>query len=230
MRYKRGIVIGFFLRAFRICSPEYLSDEINHIVSKFTQLKYPRGLLIQLKKKAQDIWSRPPNRPRETRNKENEPARRISIPNFNGVDTIAQTLEETGVKVAITTGRKSGEILTKKNKSKDINTSSVVYQIPCGGCHRSYVGETGRGLKTRLTEHKRDVRDHRTSNAMVLHMEQTDHLPRWEAASILKNCPGGKQLRRASEAAYIRLKETTNTRAGFYTLTKCAAKMVVNNR
>ena len=230
IRYKRGVVIGFFLRAYRICSPEYLTDELAHIFSKFTELMYPKGLLIQLKRKAQEIWSRPPSsRTREARNKDSEPTGRISIPNFGGVDTIAKALEDTGIKVAITTGRKSGEILKGGQRSKELNTASVVYQIPCGGCQKSYVGETGRGLKTRLAEHRRDVRDHRQSNAIVLHMEETDHLPRWENASVLQKCPN-KQHRRALEAAYIRLHETTNTRAGFYTLSKFAAKIALHRR
>ena len=110
-----------------------------------------------------------------------------------------------------------------------MNTNSVVYQIPCGGCHRKYVGETGRGLKTRLVEHKRDVRERRLSNAMVLHMEKSDHLPRWEAASVLEEC-AGKQLRRAMEAAYIRQDETINTRTGLYTLAKCTAKLALLKR
>ena len=52
-RYKRGVVIGFFLRAYRVCSPEYLQEEIEHIFKRFQQLKYPKGLLMTLKKKAQ---------------------------------------------------------------------------------------------------------------------------------------------------------------------------------
>ena len=62
---------------------------------------------------------------------------------------------------------------------------------PCGGCRKKYVGETGRGLKTRVAEHKRDVMEHRVSNAMVLHVEESNHLPRWEGASILQECAGG---------------------------------------
>ena len=58
---------------------------------------------------------------------------RISIPNFKGADTIAQNLEDIGIKVAITTGRKSGDILKSKQKSRDMNTgTSVVYQIVGG--------------------------------------------------------------------------------------------------
>ena len=70
---------------------------------------------------------------------------RISIPNFKGADTIAHNLEDIGIKVAITTGRKSGDILKSKQKSRDLNTgTSVVYQIPCGGggklCGRDRTG------------------------------------------------------------------------------------------
>ena len=54
-RVKSGIVIGFFLRAFRICDKEYLEQEIEHIYKTFERLKYPRGFLIRQKKKAREI-------------------------------------------------------------------------------------------------------------------------------------------------------------------------------
>ena len=46
-RTKSGVVLGFYLRALRICSPEYLDDEMNHIVSVFYNLKFPLAMLIQ---------------------------------------------------------------------------------------------------------------------------------------------------------------------------------------
>ena len=51
-RVKRGVVIGFFLRAYRICSKEFLEEEIEHIMSSFTKLKYPKGLLISFETKS----------------------------------------------------------------------------------------------------------------------------------------------------------------------------------
>ena len=44
-RIKTGVVIGFFLRALRICSSEYLNAEIAYIKDAFHKLKYPNGLL-----------------------------------------------------------------------------------------------------------------------------------------------------------------------------------------
>ncbi|XP_076061419.1 uncharacterized protein LOC143037189 [Oratosquilla oratoria] len=44
-RTKVGVVIGFFPRALRICSREFLDDEVLRIKSTFRALGYPEGLL-----------------------------------------------------------------------------------------------------------------------------------------------------------------------------------------
>ena len=55
-RVKSGIVIGFFLRALeKICDDDYLQEEIQHIYQTFERLKYPKGFLIQQRKKAEEI-------------------------------------------------------------------------------------------------------------------------------------------------------------------------------
>ena len=49
-------------------------------------------------------------------------------------------------------------ILVHPKDKKDItDNSDVVYDIPCGGCSKSYIGETGRQFGTRLKEHQKDV-------------------------------------------------------------------------
>ena len=57
-RIKSGVVIGFFLRAFRICDAEFLDDEISYIENTFRELKYPYSFIIRSKKKAQIISTR----------------------------------------------------------------------------------------------------------------------------------------------------------------------------
>ena len=100
-RIKRGIVLGFFLRAYRICSAEYIDEEIDHIISSFTKLKYPKGLLLNLKTKALNIRKKP-SKPK----KKNKDERYLTIPNLKPAETIASQLEQTGFKVAVTSGKK----------------------------------------------------------------------------------------------------------------------------
>ena len=52
----------------------------------------------------------------------------------------------------------------------------VVYRIPCGGCPKVYVGQTGRTLKHRLTEHRRALRiGDVASSAVAEHALSTGH-------------------------------------------------------
>ena len=159
--------------------------------------------------------------------KANKDVRYISIPNSKAAETVAKELETTGVKVALTSGKKLGDMLSKK-RVPDHRGMSVVYKIPCGACDKCYVGETGRGLGKRLTEHKRDLRNDHDYSACVSHAHATHHLPNWDGASILASCKN-KANRKATEAAYIATNDTINTRVGFIKWAKPAALFSIRN-
>ena len=90
------------------------------------------------------------------------------------------------------------------------------------------MGEPGRWVKVRLKEHKSDIRFHRTSNAIVMHIDQCNHLPDWEGTRILeKNIK--KQTRKLLEAAHILSRETLNSRNGFITLASSAVRLAVGS-
>ena len=215
-RVKRGVVLGFFLRAYRICSKEYLDDEIQRIISSFTKLKYPKGLLIDLKRKALEI------RKRSTKTKQKKKDERyLTIPNSKPAETIANQLERTGFKVSFTSGRKIGDLLKEKIKDRETD-KSIVYKVPCSSCRKSYIGETGRGMGIRLKEHKRDLRNHMEHSAFVIHAQKTNHLPNWDGAGILASCRS-RENRKATEAAHIATNETFNIRVGFMKWAKSAA-------
>ena len=219
-RVKRGVVIGFFLRAYRICSEEYLDDEIQHIISSFTKLKYPKGLLLDLKRRALNIRKKSTKAKTKKRDE-----RYLTIPKSKPAETIAIHLEKTGFKVAFTAGRKIGDLM--KERTKDVSTDkSVVYKVPCGSCRKSYIGETGRGIEIRLKEHKRDLRNHMDHSAFVGHALETNHLPNWDGAGILTSCRN-RDNRKATEAAHIAMNETINIRVGFMKWAKSAAMFAI---
>ena len=63
-----------------------------------------------------------------------------------------------------------------KDKDEPRNRQGAVYKINCSDCHASYIGETGRNLTTRLTEHKRATRKHH---------RLTNHTIDWDSAQCL---------------------------------------------
>ncbi|XP_069977506.1 uncharacterized protein [Penaeus vannamei] len=90
------------------------------------------------------------------------------------------------VKFARTSGEKIRDLIRDKKQLKS-NPSSAVYRIPCSSCDKAYFGETGRGFNTRIYEHRADVRHHRTSNAMVVYVDESGHLPNWKEAENMSS-------------------------------------------
>jgi len=54
--------------------------------------------------------------------------------------------------------------------------SNYVYALPCASCNKYYIGQTKRGLQ-RLQDHERDLKNKKTSSALVQHMNKTQHEP-----------------------------------------------------
>ena len=75
-------------------------------------------------------------------------------------------------------------------------------------------------------EHKNDLRAHRTSNALVNHVDEFGHLPKWEDAKVLHS-GWNKGHRKTIEAAYITLNQSTNCREGFVNLANTAGGLVL---
>ncbi|PFX23664.1 putative ammonium transporter 1 [Stylophora pistillata] len=74
-------------------------------------------------------------------------------------ENISRILLPFNIRVAhkpITTLR---QLLTNvKDKDEPRNRQGTIYKINCSDCQASYIGETGRNLTTRLTEHRRATR------------------------------------------------------------------------
>ena len=227
-RVKSGMIIGFFLRAFRICSDEFLEQELTHIMDTFGRLQYPKGYLIRMRKKAENIRKRSAEEKRKRQTEQKRRGRFLSIPHSKNAELIADYLRGNDTNVAIVSGKKIGHIIRPKTETTEKN--SVVYRIPCsGGCGKSYVGETGRGLKIRLNEHKRDVKNHNEANAMVIHIKHCQNLPDWTSAHVIEDGMT-KSIRKAMEAAHISLENTLNLKPGFFTWSKSGARIALKNR
>ena len=72
-----------------------------------------------------------------------------------------------------------------KDKDKPEDRQGAVYKIKCCDCQASYIGETGRNLSTRLTEHKRATRNGDVNNHIAEHHLQTKHQIDWDSATCI---------------------------------------------
>ena len=108
-----------------------------------------------------------------------------------------------------------------KDKREITDSSDVVYDIPCGGCEKSYIGETGRQFRIRLKKHQKDVekieditftraaRKASTSeqhkSAITDHVAQANQIIDWEKARILDR-DSNQYSRKIRESIEIRKK------------------------
>ena len=66
---------------------------------------------------------------------------------------------------------------------------SGVYKISCETCNKFYIGQTGRSLKERFSDHL-----HRNASSMYKHLTQSNHKTTINSMILLHNAPKSKKL------------------------------------
>mgnify|MGYP001607359809 CR=1 FL=1 len=61
----------------------------------------------------------------------------------------------------------------------------MVYQIDCSNCDAAYIGETGRNLETRLSEHVKAIEKRQTTSKIYQHVNETQHSFDFASVKIL---------------------------------------------
>ena len=148
--YKATTIIRTLTRRAELAcdSPDNLHDEtdsLNNVLSKNYKADFVR---------------------RNTHSNTDSNTQRLYVPYIRGnSETITRILQPYNIRVAqkpISTIRR---LLTNvKGKDKPENRQGAVYKIKCCDCQAPYIGETGRNLSTRLTEHKRTTRNGDVNN------------------------------------------------------------------
>ena len=80
--------------------------------------------------------------------------------------------------------KKSDQVVFLSNNI-DPNKTLIVYKIKCCDCQAFHIGETGRNLRTRLTEHKRATKSGDVNNHIAEHHLQTKHQIDWDSATCI---------------------------------------------
>ena len=72
-----------------------------------------------------------------------------------------------------------------KDKDQPSDRQGAVYKIKCCNCHLHCIGETGRNLNVRLTEHKRVTRNGHINNHIAEHHLKTNRRINWDFAECV---------------------------------------------
>ena len=190
-------------RAQRLCDlPDSLQDETDYLNNVFSKDNYNTDFVRRNTYSNTDSNTQTNSGPVTT----------ATIPYSRGTsETIARILQPYNIRVAhkpITTLRR---LLTNvKGKDKPEDRQEAVFK--CCDCQASYIGETGRNLSTRLTEHKRATRNGDINNHITEHHLQTKHQIPSDSATCMTYSTDYHQ-RLTLESWYTNLEQTPLNRS-----------------
>ena len=130
----------------------YKKEEVEHLREALRVCGYPSWALNKVTDSCKKKKNKKKTNDRNYRSQ-------VVIPYVEGVsERVHRVLKKYGVATAMrphTTLRRL--LVHPKDKVELEEQGELVYQIPCKNCGAEYIGETGRLLKTRLEEHRKDV-------------------------------------------------------------------------
>ena len=188
-------------RAQLVCNtPDSLRDENRYLECVFHKNNYNSDFIRR------NIY-----RPTEVdaTNMNPTPVTTVTIPYIKGTsETISRILQPYNIRVAHKPTTTLRHLLTNvKDRDEPSNRQGAVYKIKCSDCQASYIGETGRNLNTRLTEHKRATKNGDANNHIAVHHQLTNHNIDWDSAQCLTYSTNYFQ-RLTLESWYTNLEQT----------------------
>lgn len=205
-RIKSGVVQCLKRRAEKVCDDETIDQERRHLQHTFEANGYPRRIVQRTLKRR-----RRPETEEASNECEQEQTKLLILPYLkNTSEQIERTCRSLGVKAVFKSQGTLRQWLTKvKTARPELRKKDVIYEVPCKDCDSKYIGETGRNLQKRLSEHKAAVRRGDRKNGIAVHLQDHDHRVDWEAAKVIGQEPHYWR-RRVMEAIHIAKQENTS--------------------
>lgn len=155
---KIGVISGMVLRAFRICSPPYLTKECDHIKKVFEGLGYSDVMIKKGFFRGKQSFYK-------TEFKEKDKFENVLV--VPRCDLKEWNLVPSEVKLVFKKGLSIGDIVKTRNNTK-VNKETGIYGIPCDKCDKIYIGETDR-FSGRMRDHIRSKRVEDRYSSLVSH-------------------------------------------------------------
>jgi hypothetical protein len=103
--------------------------------------------------------------------------KRITLTYFGPyIQSISNLFKQVNIQVTYRTTNKITKLLrTQPRHNKNDYENSGIYSLRSATCHLTYIGQTGRNLKTRYSKHARYIRSNNPQSAYAQHILQQRH-------------------------------------------------------
>ena len=221
MQVKHSTFSSMFLRALRICDPEFLDEELNYIHNLANKLCYSKDFSNHCLRKAEKTFYS--NNNRQPFNKKNI----LALPYHQELTPLSHILKNLNIHVVF---RYENTVKSSLIKNSPHNSSGCVYAIPCKHCDDIYVGQTGKALDDRIKQHKYSVRTGQQSSGVFKHVESKNHNIDWgNAKEIYKSNSSVERL--IAETILIKVNDnrTMNLNDGLYNIDEILVNLLLDN-
>ena len=222
---KKGVLIGLFLRGFRLCSPEALPGEIEHIRSAFLRLRYPAHVINQALSIAKRRFYSP------TTSEQHKSKYHLTLPYHPELEPLRPALKKIDVSTSFSSSNTLGNLLSNTGPLKSHeNELPGVYKVECKQCPDGvYFGETGVTLAKRMTGHRSDIRNANESNALFVHMKDNfGHSFDLKGAKLIYKS-NQKSNRQLVESSLIASNVSCNLKPGDYPVCRITAPVILKS-
>ena len=212
---KDSLISSLTRRAYDICSPQHLPHELEHIRTVLLDNGYPLSRIELVMHRTKHSIDHPVSAPIQS----DKQSAKVFIPYYPHVNKqISSILHRHSVSSACTSNKNLRNLLSStKSRQPALQTSNVIYQIPCKDCSATYRGQTSRPLLKRISEHQRYTRpayshatDLQQSSALAQHAHASGHQIDFSSAVILAKLQHQQQLDLVEHAAITVLEPSLN--------------------
>ena len=246
--HKLGVVRTLLDRCDAIVTePADATEEEKNIQKALTACGYPRWTFKRVRQQIDMKKAQPNSTKPGKKSKERKSRGHVTIPYMKGLsERLSRIMRSYNIGTSYKPHTTIRQLLVHpKDKVDKERVCGTVYQVSCQNCDKVYVGESGRQLGTRMSEHMKEVEEHtctgvrtRTArstttgtlhkSAITDHAVDNDHTPDWDNASILaRESDSGRRLIR--EAIWIRRKDNINRDEGAFRLSHTYDDLILPN-
>ena len=172
-----------------MCDPGHLNTELNHISHVLSKNGYPKTI-IERTIKERKFKAKSPSA--STENYKDTYKHWVTLDFIPKVSyKLRAILNKEGIGVRFSSGSTLKNILCKLKTPLPFSlTRNCIYKIPCKDpCNMPYVGLTSQHIKSRITQHMRDLNPNKPLEEIVhataYHERSTGHHIDWEDVEIL---------------------------------------------